>query len=85
MEERTANSTVWHQPPGFVIEGGLSADGSWHLISAGPSWSAAYHLSNPSGVVASILAGQEPGNDLWKWVPDELFQRRIFRSWATAV
>ncbi|WP_193594006.1 hypothetical protein [Paenarthrobacter sp. YJN-5] len=77
------DGTVWHRPPGFVIEVGLTAEGSWQLIGAGPSWAAAHHLGNPSGVVASILAGQAPDYDQWKWVPDELFQRRIFRSWLT--
>jgi hypothetical protein len=77
------DATVWHRPPGFVIEVGLTRDGSWQLIGAGPSWAAANHLANPSGVVASILAGQQPGYDHWKWTPDELFQRHIFRSWMT--
>lgn len=75
------DATVWHRPPGFVIDVGLTADGSWQLLSAGPSWAAAFHLANPSGVVASILAGQEPDHDHWRWVPDELFQHRIFPSW----
>jgi hypothetical protein len=78
------DATVWHQPPGFRIDVGTAADGSWHLISAGPSWSAEYHEANPTGVVNAILAGQAPGHDHWKWVPDELFQRSIFRAWPAA-
>lgn len=76
------DATVWHQPPGFRIDVGLTAEGSWQLVSAGPSWAAQFHLGNPSGVVASILAGQAPDYGHWKWVPDELFQQRIFRAWS---
>ncbi|WP_223884066.1 ATP-grasp domain-containing protein [Pseudarthrobacter sp. BIM B-2242] len=78
------DATVWHQPPGFRIDVGLTADGSWQLISAGPSWAAQFHLANPSGVLASVLSGQAPDYDHWKWVPDELFQQRIFRAWPAA-
>lgn len=78
------DGTVWHRPPGFVIDVGLTTDGAWHLIGAGPSWAAQHHLANPSGVVTSILAGQAPDYDHWKWVPDELFQRSIFRAWPAA-
>jgi hypothetical protein len=79
------DATVWHQPPGFRIDVGFTAEGSWHLISTGPSWAAAYHMANPSGVVASILSGQAPDYDHWKWVPDEMFRRTIFRAWPAAV
>ncbi|ACL42255.1 hypothetical protein Achl_4304 (plasmid) [Pseudarthrobacter chlorophenolicus A6] len=79
------DGTVWHRPPGFSIDVGLTMEGSWQLISAGPSWAAAYHLANPSGVVASILSGQAPDYNHWKWVPDQLFQSSIFRAWRAAV
>lgn len=79
------DGTVWHRPPGFSFDVGLTAEGSWQLISAAPAWSSDFHLANPSGVVAAILAGQSPDYDHWKWVPDELFQRRIFPSWAAAL
>lgn len=78
---KVIDATVWHQPPGFRIDVGTTADGTWQLISAGPSWSADYHDANPTGVVNSILAGQAPGHDHWRWVPDALFQRSIFRAW----
>lgn len=81
---KVIEATVWHQPPGFRIDVGVTADGTWQLISAGPSWDAHFHEGNPTGVVNSILAGQAPGHEHWKWVPDELFQRSIFRAWPAA-
>jgi hypothetical protein len=78
-------ATIWHQPPGFRIDVGTAPDGSWQLISSGPSWDAEFLEANPTGVVNSILAGQAPGHDHWKWTPDEFFQRSIFRSWPAAV
>jgi hypothetical protein len=82
--QKVIGATVWHQPPGFRIDVGTAKDGAWQLISAGPSWSAPYYAANPTGVVNAILAGQAPGHDHWKWVPDELFQRTIFRAWPAA-
>jgi hypothetical protein len=55
------DATLWHQPPGFRIDVGLTTEGSWQLIRAGPSWAADFHLANPTGVVNSILSGQAPG------------------------
>lgn len=81
---KVIEATSWHQPPGFRIDVGTTADGTWQLISSGPSWSADFHEANPTGVVTSILAGQAPGHDHWKWVPDALFQRSIFRAWPAA-
>jgi hypothetical protein len=85
FSQKVIDATVWHQPPGFRIDVGTTADGSWQLISSGPSWSASYHEANPTGVVNAILAGQAPDYDHWKWVPDELFQRSIFRAWPAAI
>lgn len=82
--QKVIDATVWHLPPGFRIDVGSTADGSWQLISSGPSWSADYHEANPTGVVNAILAGQAPDYDHWKWVPDDLFQRSIFRAWPAA-
>jgi hypothetical protein len=82
--QKVIDATIWHQPPGFRIDVGITKDGSWQLISAGPSWSADFHEANPTGVVNAILAGQAPEYDHWKWVPDELFQRSIFRAWPAA-
>lgn len=82
--QQILDATIWHQPPGFRIDVGTAADGSWQLIGAGPSWSADFLDANPTGVVNSILAGQAPDHDHWKWVPDELFQRIIFRAWPAA-
>lgn len=73
--QAVADATVWNQPPGFSIDVGTTDDGSWQLIKAAPAWAADPLEANPSGVVASILAAQQPGFDRWKWVPDELFQR----------
>lgn len=77
-------ATIWHQPPGFRIDVGTAPDGTWQLISSGPSWDAEFLEANPTGVVNSILAGQAPDNDHWKWTPDEFFQRSIFRAWPVA-
>lgn len=82
--QKVIDATVWHQPPGFRIDVGTTQDGSWQLISAGPSWSASFHEANPTGVVDAILAGQAPDYDHWKWAPDKLFQRSIFRAWPAA-
>ncbi|HEX9228293.1 MAG TPA: ATP-grasp domain-containing protein [Arthrobacter sp.] len=79
--QQVVTATVWHQPPGFRIDVGTTDDGTWQLISAGPSWSADFLTANPTGVVNSILAGQAPDYDHWKWVPDALFQNTIFRAW----
>ena len=49
--------------------------GAWKLINAGPSWSAEVLDANPSGALASILAGQRPDLDQWKWEPDASFRR----------
>lgn len=75
------DATVWHQPPGFRIDVGLTAGGTWQLISAGPSWAANFHLANPTGVLNSVLSGQAPDYDHWQWLPDALFRRVVFRSW----
>jgi hypothetical protein len=79
--QAVADATSWKQPPGFSIDVGTATDGPWQLINAAPAWAADPLEANPSGVVASILAAQEPGIDSWKWIPDELFQRIIFRAW----
>lgn len=79
--QKVIDGTVWHQPPGFAIEVGQAADGSWQLIHATPSWSADPLEGNPSGVVAAVLAAQVPDYHHWKWTPDEMFQRIIFPSW----
>lgn len=79
--QKVLDATVWHQPPGFSIEVGTTEDGSWQLIKAGPSWAADFHDANPAGAVNAILAGQAQGHDHWKWVPDDLFKRIIFRAW----
>ena len=82
---KVIDATIWHQPPGFRIDVGITRDGSWQLISAGPSWDSVFLEANPTGVVNSVLAGQAPGHDHWTWTPDEFFQRIMFRSWAAAV
>lgn len=79
--QAVADATAWNQPPGFSIDIGTAPDGSWQLIKAAPAWAADPLEANPAGVVTSILAAQEPAFGRWKWVPDELFQRIIFRSW----
>lgn len=78
-------ATIWHQPPGFRIDVGTAPDGTWQIISSGPSWDAEFLEANPTGVVNSILAGQAPNHDHWKWTPDEFFQRSIFPAWPTRV
>ncbi|HEX9086972.1 MAG TPA: ATP-grasp domain-containing protein [Arthrobacter sp.] len=79
-----ADATAWNQPPGFSIDVGTAPDGSWQLIKAAPAWAADPLEANPSGVVASILAAQEPGLGRWKWVPDELFQRILMPAYPAS-
>jgi hypothetical protein len=79
--QKVLDATAWHQPPGFRIDVGTAPDGTWQLISSGPSWDAEFLEANPTGVVNSILAGQAPGHDHWKWTPDEFFRHSIFRAW----
>lgn len=79
--QTVADATAWNQPPGFSIDVGPAPDGSWQLIKAAPAWAADPLEANPSGVVTSILAAQQPGFDHWKWVPDELFQRIMMPSY----
>ncbi|MET4143906.1 ATP-grasp domain-containing protein [Arthrobacter sp. UYCo732] len=79
--QKVIDATVWYQPPGFRIDVGATEDGAWQLISSGPSWSADFHEANPTGVVNAILAGQATDYDHWKWTPDDLFRRTIFRAW----
>jgi hypothetical protein len=67
------------------IDVGQAPGGDWNLISAGPSWSADFLDANPSGVVASLLAAQQPGYDHWKWVPDEMFRRMFIPSYPARV
>lgn len=82
--QNVLDATIWHQPPGFRIEVGTTEDGSWQLINAGPSWASQFHQANPTGVLNSVLAGQAADHDHWKWVPDDLFKRVMFRAWLTS-
>lgn len=81
---KVVDATVWHQPPGFRIDVGTAPDGSWQLISAGPSWDAEFLEANPTGVVSSILAGQAPDYAHWKWTPDEFFRRSMMPAYPAA-
>jgi hypothetical protein len=83
--QKVIEATIWHQPPGFRIDVGTAPDGTWQLISSGPSWDAEFLETNPTGVMNAILAGQAPDYDHWKWTPDEFFQHSIFRAWPAVV
>ena len=64
------------QPPGYVLDVGMDETGRWSVIEANAAWSSNIYHADPAGVIASILASQEPGHPRWAWAPDELFTNR---------
>jgi hypothetical protein len=63
-------------PPGFVLDVGRLADGSWAVVEPNASWSSNPYHCGPAGVVASILAAQDPaGDDRWVWASDPVFDQ----------
>lgn len=64
------------QPPGYVLDVGTDDQGNWSVIEANAAWSSNIYHADPAGVIASILASQEPGHPEWVWAPDEVFINR---------
>ncbi|MBW4096433.1 MAG: ATP-grasp domain-containing protein [Acidobacteria bacterium] len=63
------------QPPGFTLDVGQLADGSWAVVEANAAWSSNIYHGDPAGVIESILASQHHDADArWSWTPDETFQ-----------
>jgi hypothetical protein len=59
-------------PAGYVIDVGRLADNSWAVVEPNASWSANPYHCDPAGVVASVLAAQDPagGDNRWAWASD---------------
>jgi hypothetical protein len=63
-------------PAGYVIDVGRLADGSWAVVEPNASWSANPYHCEPAGVVASVLAAQDPAGDRrWAWTSDPAIDR----------
>ena len=63
-------------PAGYVLDVGQLADGSWAVVEPNASWSSNPYHCEPAGVVASILAAQDPTGDLsWAWRSDPSLAR----------
>lgn len=64
---------VGSQPPGWVLDVGRTREGDWVVVEANPSWCANPYHGDPSGVVRSVLAGQDPLGRArqWTWEPGE--------------
>lgn len=60
------------QPPGWVLDVGLTPDGQRLVVEANAAWSSAPYDADPAGVVRAItaahdFAGEHPG---WAWEPN---------------
>lgn len=79
-EDRGAEIPGWRHPdpipPGFTIDVGLGLNGNWTVVEYNAAWSSNPYHADPVGVLASILASQEPGHPGWAWTPDDGFARR---------
>ena len=72
--QMVADSTTG--PAGYVVDVGRLTDGTWAVVEANASWSSNPYHCDPAGVVASILAAQDPGNDpVWAWRSDPYMDR----------
>ena len=72
--QRVARTVV--APPGYVLDVGRLADGTWVVVEANASWSSNPYHCDPAGVVASILAAQDPnGDQRWVWRSDPAIDR----------
>lgn len=78
--QRALDAMGADQPPGFVVDVGRCADGSWVVVEANASWSSGIYGCAPrAGVIASIVAASA-GDDWarggtrtvepWQWFPD---------------
>jgi len=73
--QQVADSTAG--PAGYVIDVGRLADGSWAVVEPNASWSANPYHCDPAGVVASVLAAQDPASSdsRWAWASDPAIDR----------
>jgi len=63
-------------PAGYVLDVGRLADGSWAVVEPNASWSSNPYHCEPAGVVASVLAAQDPAADSrWAWTSDPAIDR----------
>lgn len=63
-------------PPGYVVDVGLLADGRWAVVEANAAWSSNPYHCDPAGVVAAVLAAQDPdGDPAWAWRSDPYMAR----------
>ena len=63
-------------PPGYVLDVGRLVDGTWAVVEPNASWSSNPYHCDPTGVVASILAAQDPAGDRsWAWRGDPTLAR----------
>jgi hypothetical protein len=60
------------QAPGYALDVGLLADGSWAVAGTNPAWSSDPYHGDPDGAVAPVLASQRRCAE-WAWRPDPLF------------
>lgn len=63
-------------PPGYVVDVGRLADGRWAVVEANAAWSSNPYHCDPAGVVAAVLAAQDPDGDVsWAWRSDPYMDR----------
>lgn len=63
-------------PAGYVLDVGRTADETWLVVEPNASWSSNPYHCDPAGVVASVLAAQDPAGDLaWAWRSDPYMAR----------
>ncbi|ACL42266.1 hypothetical protein Achl_4315 (plasmid) [Pseudarthrobacter chlorophenolicus A6] len=74
--QRVVHAMGADQPPGYSLDVGEDKDGNWSVIEANAAWSSNIYHAPVAGVIESVLAAQEPGNDHWAWRPDGLFLSR---------
>lgn len=56
------------QPPGWVLDVGVDTAGRWQVVEANPAWCANPYHADPSGVVHTVLASQDPATAAgWVW------------------
>lgn len=65
-----------NQPPGYTLDVGTDADGNFFVIEANAAWSSNIYHADPAGVIASVIAAQDPAFKHWMWKPDEYFRNR---------
>jgi hypothetical protein len=84
--QEVLNTLGTDQPPGFVLDVGRCANGSWVVIEANASWSSNIYGCGPrAGVISSIVAASTHDDWAlggtrtvvpWQWLPDPWIMRR---------